>query len=64
MVKILMDSMCENCKHADLELESYIYNDFTGQETKYSLRCSHQDVCMLWNDKLSYETNKIRYGLG
>lgn len=64
MVKILMDGMCEGCKHADLELESYICDDFTEQETKYSLRCSHQDVCMSWNGKLSYETNKIRYGLG
>lgn len=63
MVKILMDGMCEGCKHADLELESYISDEFRGQVTKYSLICSHQDVCMSWDDKLSYETNKIKYGL-
>lgn len=64
MVKILMDGMCEGCKHAELELESYVADSFTEQETKYSLRCSHQDVCESWDDKLSYEINKIKYGLG
>lgn len=64
MVKILMDGMCENCKYADLELESYICDDFREQVTKHSLKCSHQDVCESWDDKLRYEVNKIRYGVG
>lgn len=55
MIDIYTSGMCENCKHADLELESTYFDSFK----EYELKCSHEEVCRLWEMKLYSE--RIKY---
>lgn len=41
MIRIVMEGMCEGCKHADLEI-ACIY--FDGGE-KWVIRCVHEFAC-------------------
>ena len=52
MIEILKTGECAKCKHAVLELESYTLYSFKDQETKYNLKCIHEDVCSEWKQKL------------
>ena len=59
MIDIYMSGMCENCKYADLELESTYFYSFEGERKEYELKCSHEEVCRLWEMKLHSE--RIKY---
>lgn len=63
MIKILMDGMCENCKYADLKLESLVFDSFEDQKTDYILKCRHEEICYLWEQKLKSKRAKFKYGL-
>lgn len=54
-----MSGMCENCKYADLELESVCFDSFEGERKEFGLKCSHEEVCRLWEMKLRSE--RIKY---
>lgn len=61
MIDIYMSGMCENCKHADLELESICFNSAEGERKEYGLKCSHEEVCRLWELKLRSEHIRVKY---
>ena len=58
-----MSGMCENCKYAELELESAFIDSFEDHRTEYTLKCRHEEICYLWERKLESERAKFKYGL-
>lgn len=61
MIDICMSGMCENCKYAELELESLVVHGFEDQRTEYTLKCRHEEICYLWERKLESERAKFKY---
>lgn len=59
MIDIYTSGMCENCKYADLELETTYFDSFEGERKEYGLKCYHEEVCRLWEMKLRSE--RIKY---
>ena len=52
MIDINFTGMCENCKCADLELESLEY-EYCGERRKeWTVRCIHVDACDAMEDRM------------
>jgi len=59
LIDICMSGVCKNCKYADLKLESLVFDSFEDQRTDYILKCSHEEICHLWERKLESERAKF-----
>ena len=45
MIKLEFTGMCEECEHADLELECFEFGSFDKSKKEWSVKCRHADAC-------------------